>query len=98
MPRTDNAVVIDRPLDEVWERMNDVESWPQLFSEYAKAEITERDGNTMKFRLTTPPDPEYDGQVWTWVPERTTDPDAHTVKAHRIETAPLEFMNIEGYF
>ena len=54
MPRTDNAVVIDRPLDEVWERMNDVESWPQLFSEYAKAEIMEREGNTVKFRLTTP--------------------------------------------
>jgi ribosome-associated toxin RatA of RatAB toxin-antitoxin module len=98
MARVDNSVVIERPLEEVWERMNDVESWPDLFSEYAKAEILERDENTITFRLTTHPDPEYDGQVWTWVSERTVDPQAHTVKARRIETGPFEFMNIEWYF
>jgi aromatase len=98
MPKTDNAVVIEKPLDEVWERMNDVENWPSLFSEYAKAEILEREGNTSKFRLTTHPDPEYDGQVWTWVSERTVDPGSHSVKAHRIETGVFEFMNIEWYF
>jgi aromatase len=98
MARVDNSVVIERPLDEVWDRMNDVESWPNLFSEYAQAEILERDANTITFRLTTHPDPEYDGQVWTWVSERTVDPDTHTVKARRIETGPFEFMNIEWYF
>jgi aromatase len=95
---TDNEVVINAPLDVVWEKMNDVESWPQLFSEYAKAEILEREGNTVRFRLTTHPDPEYDGQVWTWVSERTVDPEARAVKAHRIETGPFEHMNIEWYF
>jgi aromatase len=95
---TDNEVVIAAPLDIVWEKMNDVESWPDLFSEYAKAEIIEREGNTVKFRLTTHPDPEYDGQVWTWVSERTVDPDTHTVKAHRIETGPFDHMDIEWYF
>ena len=98
MARTDNSVVIDRPLDEVWGRMNDVASWPDLFSEYAKAEILERNDNTITFRLTTHPDPEYDGQVWTWVSERTVDPETKTVKAHRIETGPFEYMNIEWYF
>jgi len=95
---TDNEVVIAAPLDIVWERMNDVENWPDLFSEYAKAEILEREGNTVKFRLTTHPDPEYDGQVWTWVSERTVDPETHTVKAHRIETGPFDHMDIEWYF
>jgi aromatase len=95
---TDNEVVIAAPLDIVWEKMNDVEGWPHLFSEYAKAEIIEREGNTVKFRLTTHPDPEYDGQVWTWVSERTVDPDTHTVKAHRIETGPFDHMDIEWYF
>lgn len=95
---TDNEVVIAAPLDIVWEKMNDVEKWPDLFSEYAKAEILEREGNTMKFRLTTHPDPEYDGQIWTWVSERTVDPDSHTVKAHRIETGPFDHMNIEWFF
>jgi aromatase len=98
MARTDNAVVIDAPLEVVWERMNDVASWPELFSEYAKAEILERSGNSVRFRLTTHPDPEYDGQVWTWVSERTVDPETHSVKAHRIETGPFQYMNIEWYF
>ena len=95
---TDNEVVINAPLDVVWEKMNDVENWPDLFSEYAKAEILEREGNTVRFRLTTHPDPEYDGQVWTWVSERTVDPGTHSVKAHRIETGPFDHMNIEWYF
>lgn len=96
--RTDNSVIIEAPLAVVWERLNDVESWPTLFSEYASAEIVERRGNTTTFRLTTHPDPDYDGQVWSWVSERTVDPETHTVKAHRIETGPFEFMNIEWTF
>jgi aromatase len=98
VPVTDNSIVIDAPLEVVWERMNDVESWPNLFSEYAAAEVLEREGNTIRFRLTTHPDPEYDGQVWSWVSERTVDPATHTVKAHRIETGPFDHMNIEWYF
>jgi aromatase len=98
MPRTDNSTEIKAPLEKVWERLNDVENWPNLFTEYASAEILERNGDTIKFRLTTFPDPEYDGQVWSWVSERTVDPAAHTVKAHRIETGPFDHMNIEWYF
>jgi aromatase len=95
---TDNEVVIEAPLELVWEKMNDVENWPNLFSEYANAEILEREGNTVRFRLTTHPDPEYDGQVWSWVSERTVDPETHSVKAHRIETGPFDHMDIEWYF
>jgi len=95
---TDNSVDIDAPLDLVWEMMMDVESWPNLFSEYAKAEILESAGNTIQFRLTTHPDPEYDGQVWTWVSERTVDPETHTSRSRRIETGPFEYMNIDWYF
>ena len=96
--RTDNAVVIDKPIDEVWQRMNDLENWTNLFTEYASVEVLEREGNTVKFRLTTHPDPEYDGQVWSWTSERTMDPDSYTTKSHRIETGPFEYMNIEWYF
>jgi aromatase len=96
--RTDNSVVIDKPIDEVWTRMNDLENWTNLFTEYSSVEILERDGNTVKFRLTTHPDPEYDGQVWSWTSERTMDPESYTTKSHRIETGPFEYMNIEWYF
>lgn len=98
MAHTDNSVVIDRPIDEVWERMNDLENWTNLFTEYASVEILEREGDTVKFRLTTHPDPDYEGQVWSWVSERTMYPDEYRTKSHRIETGPFEYMNIDWYF
>ena len=98
MPVTDNSVVIEAPLELVWKRMNDVEDWPNLFSEYAKAEVLEQEGNTIRFRLTTHPDPEYDGQVWSWTSERIADPASHSSKSRRIETGPFQYMDIEWYF
>lgn len=95
---TDNAVEIKAPLDFVWDRMMDVESWPRLFTEYAKAEVIERDGDRIVFRLTTHPDPDYDGQVWSWTSERVADPSTHTSKSKRIETGPFEYMHIEWSF
>jgi aromatase len=89
---TDNEIVIDAPLDLVWEMTNDVASWPQLFSEYAAAEILKRDGDTVTFRLTMHPD--ADGNAWSWVSERTPDPVTHTVRAHRVETGWFEHMRI----
>ncbi|MCQ4083782.1 SRPBCC family protein [Streptomyces sp. RB6PN25] len=90
---TDNSIIIDAPLDLVWERTNDVASWPELFSEYASAEIlsTDEDG-TVEFRLTMHPD--EDGKVWSWVSRRTPDPATRTVRAHRVETGPFDYMNI----
>jgi len=89
---TDNAIVINAPMELVWDMTNDVASWPQLFSEYAAADILERDGNTVTFRLTM--HPEEDGTVWSWVSRRTPDPEKREVHAHRIETGPFEYMNI----
>jgi aromatase len=94
--RTDNSIVINAPLETVWQITNDVERWPSLFSEYASADIMERNGETVVFRLTTHPD--ENGKIWSWVSERTTDPARHSVKAHRIETGPFQFMNIEWYY
>ncbi len=96
MTSTDNAVVIDAPMDLVWDMTNDVESWPQLFSEYEKAEILDRTNGTIRFRLTM--HPEEDGQQWSWVSERVPDPVTRTVKARRVETGPFEHMNIHWYY
>ncbi|SCL31464.1 aromatase [Micromonospora pallida] len=90
--KTECAVVIDAPMDLVWDMTNDVPNWPNLFTEYATAEVLERDGNTIRFRLAMHPD--EDGKVNTWVSERTSDPATRTVRAHRIETGPFDFMNI----
>ena len=89
---TDNAIVINAPLELVWSMTNDIESWPQLFSEYACAEILSREDSSVTFRLTMHPDEH--GRVWSWVSQRTPDETTHTVRAHRIETGPFEYMNI----
>lgn len=93
---TDNRVVIDAPLDLVWDMANDVEGWPELFSEYAEATILSRDGETLRFRLTTRPD--ESGETYSWVSERTPDRNSLTVKAHRVETGLFEFMYITWTF
>ncbi|MEV2255295.1 SRPBCC family protein [Streptomyces sp. NPDC050147] len=89
---TDNSIVIDAPLDVVWEMTNDVPNWPGLFSEYASAEVLEQDGDTVVFRLTMHPD--EDGNVWSWVSRRTSDLKTRTVHAERVETGPFDFMKI----
>src|SRR5262245_26550487 len=89
---TENSIVINAPMDLVWEMTNDVESWPSLFSEYAEATILERKGETVRFRLTMHPD--ENGKIWSWVSERTPEVKTRTVKAHRVETGPFEYMNI----
>ena len=89
---TESSIVINAPMELVWEMTNDVESWPTLFSEYSEATILERQGDTVRFRLSMHPD--ENGKVWSWVSERTPDPKTRTVKAHRVETGPFEYMNI----
>ncbi|MFE7531110.1 SRPBCC family protein [Kitasatospora sp. NPDC057542] len=89
---TDNEIVIAAPLDLAWEITNDLENWPQLFSEYASVEVLDRQGDLVRFRLTMHPD--ENGQVWSWVSERETDRDALSVRARRVEPGPFEFMEI----
>lgn len=89
---TENTIHINAPIDLVWDMTNDVTTWPTIFTEYAKAEILEQDGDTVTFRLTMHPD--ENGVEWSWVSQRTADKATRTVKAHRVETGPFEFMNI----
>ncbi|MFI6295218.1 cupin domain-containing protein [Nonomuraea sp. NPDC050790] len=89
---TDNAIEIAAPAAFVWEHTNDVTTWPELFSEYAKAEVLEESESSVTFRLTMHPDEQ--GRVWSWVSERSWDRDTWTVRARRVETGPFEFMNI----
>ncbi|MEK0099992.1 SRPBCC family protein [Streptomyces sp. NPDC056002] len=89
---TENSVTIDAPLDLVWDITNDIENWPQLFSEYASLEVLSREGDTTTFRLTMHPDD--NGKVWSWVSERTVDRAKRTVRARRVETGPFAHMDI----
>ncbi|GAB2669889.1 SRPBCC family protein [Saccharopolyspora gloriosae] len=92
MARTDNSVTVRAPLPLVWDMTNDVESWPELFAEYARSEVLRRDGDTIDFRLTTRPDAE--GRSWSWVSRRVLDVHGRTVRARRLETGPFERMDL----
>ncbi|MEU5539456.1 SRPBCC family protein [Streptomyces sp. NPDC020362] len=89
---TQNEITIAAPLDLVWDMTNDLERWPQLFSEYASVEILSREGKKTTFRLTMHPDD--NGTVWSWVSEREPDREKLTVKARRVETGPFAHMDI----
>lgn len=89
---TDNSIVIAAPFDLVWEMTNDIAAWPELFSEYASAEIIERRDGAVRFRLTTRPDD--DGTSWSWVSERIPSRRTRTVRAYRVETGPFSYMDI----
>ncbi|MGS2615000.1 SRPBCC family protein [Micromonospora sp. LZ34] len=89
---TENSVLIAAPLPLVWDVTNDVARWTELFTEYARVEILDRDGDTVRFRLTMHPD--ENGVSWSWVSERTADPATRQVRAQRVETGPFEYMRI----
>jgi aromatase len=89
---TDNQIVIPAPVDLVWDMTNDLENWPQLFSEYAAVDVLARDGDRTTFRLTMHPD--ENGKVWSWVSERQTDRAGLTVRARRVEPGPFQYMEI----
>lgn len=89
---TERSVLIEAPLQLVWDMTNDVDNWVNLFTEYAESTVLERNGNTMRFRLALHPDD--NGTVWSWVSERTMNLQRREVRAHRVETGPFEYMNI----
>lgn len=93
---TENTVVIDAPLELVWTLTNDLERWPDLFTEYAKVDVLEREGDTFRFRLTMHPD--EDGNAWSWVSERTLHRETYTVDAHRVETGWFEYMKLHWHY
>jgi aromatase len=87
---TDNEIVIDAPMELVWDMTNDIESWPTLFSEYGEATILRQEDDTIVFRLALHPDD--DGTVWSWVSARRPDAATRTVRSQRIEPGPFKYM------
>lgn len=93
---TDNQIRIEAPFQLVWDITNDVPNWPDLFTEYAAADVLSEEGDTITFRLTMHPDD--NGTVWSWVSERTRYLDEKRTHSHRIETGPFEYMNLDWYY
>ncbi|MBV8886525.1 MAG: SRPBCC family protein [Chroococcidiopsidaceae cyanobacterium CP_BM_RX_35] len=90
---TENSIVILRDFDTVFDLTNNIELWPQLFTEYEKAVVLERNGNEVLFSLTTYPEGERPSR--TWVSRRIIDKPGKQATAERVEKAfPFEDMKI----
>ena len=61
MGHTVNSITINAPYEKVFDISNDIPRWTVLFGgEYVKAEVLEKKGNRIEFRLTN-----NEGQSWT---------------------------------
>jgi len=89
--------VVLRDFATVFDVSNRIELWTQLFTEYARAEVVERNGDTILFRLTTHPE---DGRpARTWTSRRTLDRAARVATAERLEPAfPFRYMKIRWVY
>jgi len=93
MGHTRNSIVIDAPYSLVFDISNKIERWTELFGkEYVKAEVLERKGNEITFRLT-------DDENKSWVSKRWLDKEHRFAVASRHEPMfPFKFMKIVWFY
>lgn len=89
MGHTVNSVIINAPFEKVFEVSNHIERWTELFGdEYVKAEVLERKGNEITFRLT-------DDENKSWVSKRWLYPELKFAYAQRHDPMfPFQYMKI----
>ena len=93
MAHTRNSIIINAPYDLVFDISNKIERWTELFGkEYAKAEVLERKGNEITFRLT-------DDENKSWVSKRWLYKDLKFAYACRWEPMfPFKYMKIVWFY
>ncbi len=89
MGHTCNSIIINAPYELVFDISNDIPRWTELFgTEYKKAEIVNREGNKITFRLT-------DDEDNSWVSWRLLFKDKFFTYSERQEPKfPFNFMKI----
>jgi aromatase len=89
MGHTCNSIIINAPYDLVFDISNDIPRWTELFgAEYKKAEVIEKKGNKITFRLTDEDDK-------SWVSFRLLYKDNNFAYAERHDPKyPFKFMKI----
>lgn len=89
MGHTVNSITIKAPYELVFDVSNKIERWTELFGdEYAKADVLERNGNEITFRLT-----DEDGK--SWVSKRWLYRDLNFAYAQRWDPLfPFKYMKI----
>ena len=89
MGHTRNSIVIAAPYELVFDISNKIERWTELFGdEYVKAEVLERKGNEITFRLT-------DDENKSWISKRWLFKELKFAFASRWEPMfPFQYMKI----
>lgn len=89
MAHTVNSMFIKAPFDITFEISNHIERWTELFGdEYVSAEVLERKGNEITFRLT-------DDEGKSWVSKRWLHPEQKYAYASRHDPMfPFKYMKI----
>jgi len=89
MGHTCNSIIINAPYDLVFDISNDIPRWTQLFgTEYKKAEVVNKEGNKITFRLT-------DDEDKSWQSWRLLLKDKNLAYAEREDPKfPFKFMKI----
>ncbi len=89
MGHTRNSILINAPYDITFEVSNHIERWTELFGdEYVSAEVLEREGNEITFRLT-------DDEGKSWVSKRWLHKDQNFAFASRHDPMfPFVYMKI----
>jgi aromatase len=89
MGHTRNSIIINAPYPVVFDISNHIERWTELFGkEYVKAEVLERKGNEITFRLT-------DDENKSWVSKRWLYKDLKFAVASRHDPMfPFRYMKI----
>ena len=93
MGHTRNEITINAPYDLVFDISNKIERWTELFGkEYVKAEVLERKGNEITFRLT-------DDENKSWVSKRWLDKEHRYAVASRHDPMfPFKYMKIVWFY
>ena len=93
MGHTVNSIIINAPYNLVFDISNQIERWTELFGkEYAKADVLERKGHEITFRLT-----DEDGK--SWVSKRWLYKDLKFAYAQRWDPLfPFKFMKIVWFY
>jgi aromatase len=90
---TENRIVVLRDFDHVFDLTNNIELWPQLFTEYKTAKILEKNADSIKFELTTHPEGDRPSRTWTSI--RYINKQNRTAHAQRLDpTFPFAYMKI----
>ncbi len=89
MGHTCNSIIINAPYEKVFDISNDIPRWTELFgTEYKKAEVVKKEGDTITFRLT-------DDENRSWQSWRLLARDKYFAYAEREEPKfPFQYMKI----